>query len=100
MESNQAGTGHPIYDRIGIGYTSKRRSDSRIFQHIQTALSGCGTVVNIGAGTGSYEPSTCTLAVEPSQQMIDQRPAGRARCIKAFAEQLPLEDKSFEGSLA
>ena len=92
--------GGAIYDWLGIGYTSQRRSDPRIFQQIQEALSGCDTVVNIGAGTGSYEPPTCTLAVEPSQQMIDQRPSSRARCIQASAEQLPMEDKSFDGSLA
>jgi SAM-dependent methyltransferase len=89
-----------IYDEIGIGYTSRRRSDPEIFRQIEQALSPCATVLNVGAGAGSYEPSTCTLAVEPSQEMINQRPGGAARCIRAAAERLPLEDKSFDGALA
>ena len=89
-----------VYDQIGIGYTSRRRPDPRIFQRICEALASCVTVVNIGAGTGSYEPPSCTLAVEPSQRMIDQRSAQSAPCLCAFAERLPLEDRSFDGSLA
>ena len=89
-----------IYDQIGVGYTSRRRSDPRIFNRICTALSGCATVLNIGAGTGSYEPPSCTLAIEPSGKMIEQRPPGVARCIQAQAEYLPLVDKSFDGALA
>ena len=90
----------PIYDEIGIGYASRRTSDPRIFACIRTALSSCATVLNVGAGAGSYEPPTCIMAVEPSQRMIEQRPPGIARCIRAVAEHLPLADKSFDGSLA
>jgi SAM-dependent methyltransferase len=90
----------PIYDEIGPGYTLRRRSDPRIFEYIKTALSSCATIVNVGAGAGSYEPPTCPLAVEPSPTMIEQRPTGIARCVRAVAEHLPLEDKSFDGSLA
>jgi SAM-dependent methyltransferase len=89
-----------VYDKIGIGYTSRRRSDPTIFGQIEKALSPCTTVLNVGAGTGSYEPTTCTLAVEPSQEMINQRPRTAAHCIRAAAERLPLEDKSFDGALA
>jgi SAM-dependent methyltransferase len=89
-----------IYDKIGIGYTSCRRSDPDIFRQIEKAFSSCATVLNVGAGAGSYEPSTCTLAVEPSQEMIHQRSGSAARCIRAAAERLPLEDKSFDGALA
>ncbi len=90
----------PIYDRIGVGYTSRRGTDPTIFRQIEAALAGCTTVLNVGAGTGSYEPAACTLAVEPSRRMIEQRAVGRARCIQASAEKLPLEDKSFDGALA
>ncbi len=95
-----SGSGDPVYDRIGTGYTARRRADPRIAGQIREALAGCTTVLNVGAGSGSYEPSTCTLAVEPSQKMIDQRPPGLARCVRASAEDLPLEDKTFDGSLA
>jgi SAM-dependent methyltransferase len=88
------------YDEIGIGYASRRTSDPRIFECIRMALSSCATVLNVGGGAGSYEPPTCILAVEPSQRMIEQRPPGLARCIRAAAEHLPLEDKSFDGALA
>ncbi|MGB8353918.1 MAG: methyltransferase domain-containing protein [Chthoniobacteraceae bacterium] len=98
-ETSNARSG-PIYDEIGAGYTSRRSSDFRIFEQIRRALAPCATVLNVGAGTGSYEPATCTLAVEPSERMIAQRPAGTARCIRAVAEHLPLGDKSFDGSLA
>lgn len=90
----------PIYDRIGVGYTARRGTDPAIFRQIEAALAGCATVLNVGAGTGSYEPAACALAVEPSQRMIEQRAEGRARCIQASAERLPLEDKSFDGALA
>jgi len=89
-----------IYDCIGAGYKSQRRSDPRIFEQIERALSGCVTVINVGAGTGSYEPQGCTLAVEPSQKMIDQRPPGIAKCIKGVAEKLPVRNKAFDGALA
>jgi SAM-dependent methyltransferase len=91
---------HLAYDQIGVGYSSHRRPDPLIFKQISSALSSCASILNVGAGAGSYEPTTCTLAVEPSRLMINQRPAGIARCIQASAEHLPLEDKSFDGSLA
>lgn len=60
----------------------------------------CETVLNLGAGTGCYEPATCTLAVEPSLKTIAQRPFGSAPCIQGLAERLPLANQSFDGSLA
>jgi SAM-dependent methyltransferase len=93
-------TSTPIYDRIGEGYVTHRRPDPRIFEQIYRTLAGCATVVNVGAGAGSYEPSTCTLAIEPSRRMIEQRPLGAAACVQAAAEVLPLPDKSFDGALA
>lgn len=90
----------PIYDKIGSGYATRRKPDPDIFRSIEKALSICTSVLNVGAGTGSYEPPTCTLAVEPSQEMINQRPRSSARCIRAAAERLPIEDNSFDGALA
>jgi SAM-dependent methyltransferase len=89
-----------IYDRIGEGYVTHRRPDPRIFRQIERALAGCATIVNVGAGAGSYETSTCTLAIEPSRRMIEQRPLGAAMCVQAAAEALPLPDRSFDGALA
>jgi SAM-dependent methyltransferase len=90
----------PIYDIIGEGYNLHRKTDSAIFSQILTALSGSETVLNIGAGTGCYEPAKCTLAVEPSLKMIAQRSLASAYCVQGVAERLPLADKSFDGSLA
>jgi Methyltransferase domain len=60
-----------------------------------------GPVLNVGAGTGSYEPSGRDVtAVEPSAVMRAQRPAGAAPCIAAAAESLPFEDQSFDAAMA
>jgi SAM-dependent methyltransferase len=89
------------YDRIGAGYASSRRADPRIAARIDTALGEARTVLNVGAGTGSYEPATREVtAVEPSAKMIAQRGAGTAPVVKAYAEQLPFLDKSFDATMA
>jgi SAM-dependent methyltransferase len=90
----------PIYDAIGEGYSLYRRTDPIIFSQIVKAVAMCETVLNVGAGTGCYEPATCRLAVEPSFKMIVQRPLGSAPCIQGVAERLPLANQSFDGSLA
>jgi SAM-dependent methyltransferase len=65
------------------------------------ALGGAGTVVNIGAGAGAYEPSDRTVvAVEPSRRMIEQRPAGAHGTIQASAEALPFRSGAFDAALA
>lgn len=87
------------YDEIGRTYAATRRPDPRIAALIEQAVDG-GTVINIGAGTGSYEPPTTRLAIEPSATMIAQRPPGAAPCIQASAEALPVEDGSFDVALA
>lgn len=66
------------YDSIGATYVSTRRADPRIAARIEALLRDARTVVNVGAGTGSYEPPRTALAVEPSPVMIAQRPAGTA----------------------
>src|SRR6266545_4548920 len=89
------------YDVIGHGYTRRRRADPRIATAIAHALGPGERVLNVGAGTGSYEPPDCrVLAVEPSTLMIAQRPASAAPVIRAVAEALPFASGSFDASMA
>jgi SAM-dependent methyltransferase len=89
------------YDRIGANYGATRVPDPRIAALIHDALGEARSVVNVGAGTGAYEPTDReVLAVEPSQTMIAQRPPGSAPVIQASAEALPLADTSFDAALA
>ena len=90
-----------LYDTIGARYTATRRTDPRIAARIWAALGDARTVLNVGAGTGSYEPSGRDVtAVEPSALMRAQRPVGAAPCVAAFAERLPFEDQSFDAAMA
>ena len=90
-----------VYDRIGISYARTRRPDPRIAAAIVAALGDARSVVNVGAGTGGYEPrDRAVLAVEPSPTMIAQRSATAAPAIQASAEALPLADGSFDAALA
>lgn len=89
------------YDELGRGYSSMRRAEPRIAAQIEIALDDSETVLNVGAGTGSYEPTDRKLtAVEPSVVMIGQRPPGSAPVIQASAEALPFEDNSFDAAMA
>ena len=89
------------YDTMGVGYRQVRRPDPRIAARIETALGDAGTVLNVGAGAGSYEPcGRQVIAVEPSQVMIEQRPASAAAVVQASAEALPFEDDSFDAAMA
>jgi SAM-dependent methyltransferase len=89
------------YDRLGRGYTARRGTDPRIAAAIDRALGDARSVVNVGAGTGSYEPpGREVIAVEPSAVMIVQRPAGSAPAIQASAEALPLDDDSVDAAMA
>lgn len=90
-----------LYDTIGLGYAALRRPDPRITAAISAALADAATIVNIGAGAGSYEPpGRTTLAIEPSEVMIRQRPPGSAPCVRAAAEDLPLESASFDAAMS
>ncbi len=90
-----------LYDSIGRNYAEFRRPDHRIASAVDAALGDATSVVNIGAGTGSYEPLGRTvLAVEPSEVMIRQRPAGAAPCLRGSAEALPLETASVDAAMA
>jgi len=89
------------YDRIGVGYAAVRRPDARIAARLLAALEGCGSLVNVGAGAGSYEPAGRTrLAVDPSRAMIAQRPRGAAPCALGVAEALPLADGAVDAAMA
>lgn len=88
------------YDRIGVGYAELRQPDPRIAALIHAALGGARSVVNVGAGTGSYEPACDVVAVDPSAVMLAQRPTGSAPAVQAVAEDLPFADRSFDAALA
>jgi SAM-dependent methyltransferase len=90
-----------LYDTIGLGYREYRRPDPRLAEAIGRALNRNESVVNVGAGAGSYEPSDRpVVAVEPATAMIRQRPAGSAPVVQASASDLPFRDDSFAAALA
>lgn len=89
------------YDSIGINYAQLRKPDPRIAAAIDAALGDAKTVLNVGAGTGSYEPiDRYVTAVEPSLEMIRQRSPSAAKVIQASAEDLPFDDDAFDASMA
>ncbi len=90
-----------LYDTIGATYRATRRTEPRIAERIWDALGDARTVLNVGAGTGSYEPSDRqVLAVEPSALMRSQRPPGAAPCLAGAAEKLPFDDQTFDAAMA
>lgn len=90
----------PAYDRLGRHYSDVRRADPRFEAAIWAALGGARTVLNVGAGTGSYEPPDReVIAVEPSPVMIAQRPPSAAPAQHGVAEALPLADKSVDATM-
>lgn len=89
------------YEQIGLSYANTRREDPRIKARIVAALGASRSVVNVGAGAGSYEPADrWVVAVEPSRVMIDQRPLAAAPVLRARADRLPLLDQSVDAALA
>ena len=89
-----------IYDVIGKNYSVSRCTDPVIAKQLHAELNGATRIVNIGAGTGSYEPENIELvAVEPSSVMISQRKVGSHRVEQAFAEKLPFENSSFSHAM-
>jgi SAM-dependent methyltransferase len=90
-----------LYDRIGDGYAATRVADARIAALIDAALGDSVEVVNVGAGTGNYEPvGRRVTAVEPSEAMIAQRRPDAAVAVRAYAEALPFPDRSFDAAMA
>jgi SAM-dependent methyltransferase len=89
------------YDDIGHGYAGLRREEPRFFARILAALGDARTVVNVGAGAGSYEPrDRYVIAVEPSDVMAAQRPRELAPALRAAANSLPLRDGSVDAAMA
>jgi hypothetical protein len=86
-----------LYDRLGRSYEAARRPDPRIARVIATAIGDARSIINVGAGTGSYEPADrYVVAVEPSRAMRERRSAGAAPCLDAGAEALPFDDVSID----
>jgi SAM-dependent methyltransferase len=91
----------PVYDAIGRVYALHRRPDPRVAAQVDHALGAARTVVDVGAGTGSYEPGNRrVVAVEPSLVMIGQRAGGAAPVVRAVAEHLPFPDGAFDAAMA
>jgi ubiquinone/menaquinone biosynthesis C-methylase UbiE len=89
----------PAYDRIGIGYRDLRRPDPRLAEVIEGALGDAEMVLNVGAGTGSYESiDRRVVAVDPSRVMLAQHPG--ARQVQGEAQHLPFPDTSFDAAMA
>lgn len=89
------------YDTIGCDYSQTRREDPRFRAQIHAALADARTVVNVGAGTGAYEPpDRHVIAIEPSDVMAAQRPHGLAPAIRASAGSIPLRDRSVDAAMA
>ena len=94
-------TRKPAYDEIGTGYARRRHVDPRLAVPLHAALGDARRVLNVGAGTGSYEPTDRqVVALEPSSVMIRQRPAGLAPVIQGQAESMPFGTKSFDAVMA
>jgi len=89
------------YDAIGVDYASRRREEPAWARAIVAALGDAASVVNVGAGTGNYEPrDRPVVAVEPSRTMLGQRPQGAAPAVCGGAEALPFADRAFDAALA
>lgn len=91
----------PIYDEIGGGYATRRQTDPRLAEPLWAALKDAKTVLNVGAGSGSYEPDDRrVIAIEPSGVMIAQRQSGSAPVVQASADSLPFRSASFDVVMA
>lgn len=87
------------YDRLGVDYRNVRRPDPRLATLIEEALGEAETVLNVGAGTGSYEPADRqVVAIEPSEVMLAQHSGSRR--VQGEAECLPFPDARFDAAMA
>ena len=89
------------YDQIGFGYASTRREDPEIRDRIRSSLGNASSVLNVGAGAGSYEPHDCfVVAAEPSSVMLRQRRDDAAPAIQCSSHPLPFSDATFDAAMA
>src|SRR5688500_15660538 len=89
------------YEKGGQFYSGVRRPDPRIAQYIHSALGDAKSVLNVGAGAGSYEPlDRYVVALEPSEVMRKQRPIDRVPALAATAEKIPYDDGAFDAAMA
>jgi SAM-dependent methyltransferase len=89
------------YERIGRGYSVSRQPDPRIARRLHEALGDAATVLNVGAGTGNYEPrDRFVVALEPAVEMLRQRDPDAAPPVRAVAEAIPFPAGSFDAALA
>lgn len=99
--TSDGSAGDADYARIGVRYSEYRRPEPRFLAAITAAIDGAETLLNVGAGAGSYEPTnTRVTAVEPSASMREQRPEWLTPAVDATAEDLPFNDLSFDAALA
>ncbi len=97
----QSAAGDFDYEQSGGGYAVHRRPDPRIAARVHAALGDARSVINVGAGAGSYEPvDRRVTAVEPSASMRSQRPSHLSAAVDATAEKLPFPDNSFDAAMA
>lgn len=90
----------PIYDQIGINYSTQRQTDPRLAAQLHKELEGASKILNIGAGSGSYEPENIDLiALEPSLEMINQRKPGSHPVVQGFTDDLPFEENLFSHTM-
>lgn len=100
QRATDGSAGDADYGTIGSGYASFRQPEPRIQTLIDHALAGAQTVVNVGAGAGSYESARFEVtAVEPSASMRAQRPAHLPPAVDAVAESLPFADGAFDAAM-
>ena len=98
--TSDGSAGDADYGSIGREYAQYRRPDPRLFEVISEALGDASTVLNVGAGAGSYEPTDRRVtAVEPSESMRAQRPGHLSRALDGTAESLPFSDRSFDAAM-
>ncbi len=101
LDEKRTASVQTLYDTIGIRYSVYRRPDPRIAQAVHAELRQASTIVNLGAGVGSYEPTDRDLiAVEPSRLMISQRPGNASPVVQASAESVPFKDRTFDAAMA